>query len=129
MAEQLQRSFLIEGVEDHQVSVWTLEEVLREINRDSTCTDGEGNVYIENVVDGRYVGGRYVMAGSPEDTVDHEKDDCYRPYNINDWEEGWRDRCTEWHRIIKEVPQENENQRCYTQQYEKIQKTMEQRLM
>ncbi len=109
MAEQLQRTFLIEGVEDHKVSVWTLEEVLREINRDSTCTDGEGNVYIENVVDGRYVGGRYVMAGSPEDTVDHEKDDCYRPYNINDWEEGWRDRCTEWHRIIKEVPQKKEN--------------------
>ena len=64
MAEQLQRTFLIEGVEDHKVSVWTLEEVLREINRDSECTDEDGDVYIE---------GRYVMAGSPEDTVDHEK--------------------------------------------------------
>jgi hypothetical protein len=97
-AEQLQRTFLIEGVEDHKVSVWTLEEVLREINRDSECTDEDGDVYIE---------GRYVMAGSPEDTVDHEKDDCYRPYDINDWEQGlYR---LDYYRIIKEVPQKKEN--------------------
>tara|TARA_R100000656_G_scaffold120126_1_gene94266 strand:- start:99 stop:578 length:480 start_codon:yes stop_codon:yes gene_type:complete len=98
MAEQLQRTFLIEGVEDHKVNVWTLEEVLREINRDSECTDEDGDVYIE---------GRYVMAGSPEDTVDHEKDDCYRPYDINDWEQGlYR---LDYYRIIKEVPQKKEN--------------------
>ena len=74
------------------IRVWSLEEILREINRDSTCTDPEGNVTLP--------GGIQVMAGSALDTIDHEVADCYRPYTVDDWDDGWADTMTEWHRIL-----------------------------
>jgi len=78
------------------IRVWTLEEMLREINRDTTCTDGEGDVKLND--------GSFVLAGSPLDTVDHEGDDCFRPYNEQDWEDGWYNWTgEEWHRLIREV--------------------------
>ena len=93
------RKFLIESADgDYNFSTsttraWTLEEMLREINRDTTCTDMQGNVTLPN--------GSEVMAGSPLDTVDHEKENCFRPYTTEDWEEGWYNWSgEEYHRII-----------------------------
>ena len=43
--------------------VWSLEDILSEINRDHS--------------------------------------ECWKPYNEEDWEEGWDKWCTDYHRIIK----------------------------
>ena len=43
--------------------VWSLEDILSEINRDHS--------------------------------------ECWKPYNEEDWEQGWDEWCTDYHRIIK----------------------------
>ena len=68
--------------------VWTLEEMLREINRDWSCTDSNGNTCTDEL-NHREHSGCCVMAGSSEDTIDHQKNNCYQPYDVNDWKEGW----------------------------------------
>ena len=80
--------------------VWSLEDILREINRDTTCTDPNGDVMLEDGSDAM------VMAGSHLDTNKHEE--CWKPYNEGDWEEGWNEWCTHYHRVI-EVIEEKEN--------------------
>ena len=106
------RKFLIESnsngegifTSPTETKIWTLEEMLREINRDHDCTDYEGSVYIDFKED--LSDGYWVMAGSPEYTTDHDGDDCYRPYDEQDWEEGWYNWLgEEWHRIVSEVKQ------------------------
>lgn len=89
----MKRKFLVASGDSY--SVWTLEDILREINRDSTCTDFNGDIVLED--------GTRVMAGSSLDTVDHDANDCYRPYNEDDWEEGWSERGAEYYRIIKHI--------------------------
>ena len=97
-----------------EVHTWTLEELLREINRDTYCTDSNGDVCIDE--DGPNP--RWVMAGSPEDTIDHDKLDCYRPYTVDDWIDGGLGRLDRWfswtmgeegYRIIKLNKGENRN--------------------
>lgn len=98
------REFVIETSNDGngkfeggtRTDVWTLESVLREINRDTTCTDPNGNTYLSD--------GTMAMAGSAMDTVDHDKEGCFIPYTTDDWQEGWE--CSDmdnWHRILFEI--------------------------
>ena len=101
---QMSDQFLIELTYEEnntthiEVRTWTLEELLREINRDTVCTDPDGNVCIDE--DG--TNPRWVMAGSPEDTIDHDKLDCYRPYTVDDWRDSWSwTMGAEGYRIIK----------------------------
>ena len=89
-----------------EVRTWTLEQMLREINRDTYCTDSDGNVCIDE--DGPNP--RWVMAGSLEDTIDHDKLDCYRPYTVDDWWDAWSwTMGEEGYRIIKVNKGENRN--------------------
>jgi hypothetical protein len=106
------RKFLVESSNGYcdfsnsTTRVWTLEEMLREINRDTTCTDSDGNICLaeDNHADNS---GCCVMAGSPMDTVDHENNNCYQPYNADDWEEGWYNwNGEEYNRIVREVTDE-----------------------
>ena len=101
---QMSDQFLIELTYEEnntthiEVRTWTLEELLREINRDTVCTAPDGNVCIDE--DG--TNPRWVMAGSPEDTIDHDKLDCYRPYTVDDWRDSWSwTMGAEGYRIIK----------------------------
>ena len=73
------KRFLVEDIETGQVGTWTLEQILRWVNSDTTCTDPDGNVILD--------GGELVMAGSGDDTLDHEN--CFLPYTANDWADGW----------------------------------------
>ena len=106
-----ERKFLVESGEgDYDfskstTSIWTLEEILREINRDWSCTDSDGNVcIIQNYKNGHvHTSDCCVMAGSPLDTFDHDGN-CFQPYNEEDWEDGWYNWMgEEYNRIIKEV--------------------------
>ena len=108
------RKFLVESngngdwdFRNSTTKVWTMEEIMREINRDSTCTDPYGNVCLMGDKDWPqgyvHTSDCCVMAGSPLDTVDHENNNCYWPYWEDDWEEGWNEGCTEYNRIIREI--------------------------
>lgn len=103
---EVMRKFLIESNLDGggiftgptETKVWTLEEMIREINRDRDCTDDDGDVYINSKTNGDWV-----MAGSLGDTTDHEGTGCFVPYDEQDWETGWDIFIEQWHRIINEV--------------------------
>jgi hypothetical protein len=111
-----ERKFLVESGEgDFEFSksttrVWTMEEILREINRDWSCTDSYGNVCVLEDSPNHFcselnsVECIEVLAGSPLDTFDHEGKGCFSPYNEKDWQEGWYNWIgEEYNRIIKEV--------------------------
>ena len=101
----MNRTFLIEncdgGIPTGTFAIWTLEKILREINRDSTCTDSNGNVCLKSEC--LENSSCCVMAGSPKDTLTHGID-CFTPYDSTDFQEGWDDAgLNEYYRIGKEV--------------------------
>jgi len=108
--KELKRTFIIEelygGFPLGIFSVWTLEDMLREINRDSTCTDSYGNVCNNEYSDLECLGiGKCCfLAGSKDDAVNHGTN-CYSPYDLTDWQQGWHENVCEggYHRIVQEI--------------------------
>lgn len=76
----LRTKLVVEDVETGRHETWNMEWALRWINAEFSCTDSDGNCEQPD--------GSLAMAGSALDMVDHDAQDCYRPYDETDWVEG-----------------------------------------
>ena len=70
----------VEDLETGEIANWSLEQLLRWVNADTSCTDSNGDCVQPD--------GSLAMAGAALDSVDHDAQDCYRPYDETDWADG-----------------------------------------